>query len=290
MDMAATAFLELASRGKNAWWRYVAVVILACLIAGALTFAGSLALASAHLIDTHTIAALQHPTNAPVFFLGVGATFGVLLIGFAIAIALLQRKRMADITGPWRWRLFLTGFVIWLAVEVVGTFLDFLLAPHGFSLTVSHATLALALFAAAGLAVQTFTEEFIFRGFLTQGIFLLLKRPVLASVVSGVLFGTLHIPNGAPQAVSAGFFGIACSYIAIRTGGIALTYGIHLANNAFGAIVVISADDVFKGSPGIFTQNTPHLLWWDAAVSALAFAGVAALAARGWLARAAQNR
>ena len=280
MDTAPNSFLELAARGKTAWWRYPVVVILASLIVFVLVFSISLVLSAAHLIDTRTLASLQHATSGPAFFVFAGATFGLILFGFVASIALVQGKSIFDITGPWRSSLFLAGFGIWVVVEIVGTLLDYLIAPHGFSLSASRATLNLAAFVVVGLAIQTFAEEFIFRGYFTQGILLLVKRPILASVLSGLLFGLPHISNGWPQAVNACFFGIACAYIAIRTGGIAFTYGVHLANNLFGAIVLVSADDVFKGSPGLFTQNTPHLMWWDTAVLAVALAGLAILVAR----------
>ena len=138
-------------------------------------------------------------------------------------------------------------------------------------------TASLAAAALAAIAVQTFAEEYIFRGYLTQGLFLAFKHPLPAAVVSGLVFGSVHIPNGASQALNAVVFGFICAMIAIRTGGIALTWGLHLANNYFGAVVVVSANDAFKGSPGIFTQNTPQLTWWDL------FLGVVALAGMLWL-------
>jgi membrane protease YdiL (CAAX protease family) len=112
---------------------------------------------------------------------------------------------------------------------------------------------------------------------MTQGLLLLLKKPLPAAIMSGLLFGSLHIANGIPQALNAIAFGIICALIAIRTGGIALTFGLHLANNYFGAVVVVSGSDVFKGSPGLITQTTPQLLWWDL------FLAVVVLAAVPWL-------
>jgi len=40
----------------------------------------------------------------------------------------------------------------------------------------------------------------------------------------------------------------------------------------------VSASDVFKGSPGFFTQDTPQLIWSDLALA------IAALLVVGWLA------
>ena len=122
--------------------------------------------------------------------------------------------------------------------------------------------------------MQTFAEEFVFRGYATQALLLATRRVPLAALLSGLLFGAMHIPNGAPQAVGATIFGVVLSLIAIRTGGIAFTSGLHLANNLFGAVVVASSNDAFHGAPALFSQNTPQLMWWDTAVGALALAAL----------------
>lgn len=261
-------FLIYASRGRNAWWRYVASSVIACLFAGFVIVAISVALLTMHVLTRQAILGLQRPADAPAFFLGIFATFGAFLIGWIAATALVQKKKPKDIVGRWRWRAFFWGFVAWTAIQCATSLADFLLSPKGFALSASVATAKLFGFALLGLGVQSFAEEFVFRGFLTQGILLMLKRPFPAAIVSGLMFGAVHIPNGTAQAVNAALFGIVCSYLAIRTGGIALTYGIHLSNNLFGAVAVVSASDVFSGSPGIFVQNTPQLRWWDTAVSA----------------------
>jgi membrane protease YdiL (CAAX protease family) len=196
--------------------------------------------------------------------------FGALAIGLMVAMALFQRKWPGDIIGRWRWPLFFWGFGIWAGLQIVLTLIDFLVAPRGFSISVSAGTGALAISALAGLFAQTFAEEFIFRGYITQGILLATKRSLPAAVISGLFFGALHIPNGIPPAINAVVFGVVCALIAIRTGGICLTFGLHLVNNLFGAVVLVSTSDVFKNSPGLLTQNTPQLLWSDLWLTSLA--------------------
>lgn len=270
-------FLDFASRGKNAWWRYVLACVAALLIA-VLLMAGVIAgFVALGVPASRMIEGLRSPGSGTDFCLGVGLTFGILLIGLAISLAVFQRKVPGDVVGRWRWSLFAAGAGLWLVFSCLTSLLEFLIEPRGFVFSMSGATPTFALEAFAALSIQTFAEEFLFRGYLTQGMLLALKRPLPAAVLSGLLFGSLHIPNGLPQAVNAVFFGIVCSLIAIRTGGIALTFGVHLVNNWFSAVVVVSANDVFKGSPAIFTQNTPDLKWSDLAV------GIASLLLLLWL-------
>ncbi len=275
-----TTYLEFAGRGKNAWWRYAACVIAACIATVAIFAAVLLPLSITHVLPANFAEEIQQPTNPVVFFGVVALTFGSLLAGFALAIRLIHRKRIGDVIGSWNWTAFFQGACIWAVVTCVATFIDFLIAPHSFSLSVGSKTAVLAIVAFGGLSIQTFCEEFVFRGYITQGILLATKRPVLAAVLSGSLFGALHIWNGAPQAVGALFFGIVCSLIAIRTGSIAFTFGVHFVNNYVGAVAVVSAGDIFKNSPGVLLQNAPQLMWWDIGVTVVGLIAVLMLVRR----------
>lgn len=274
-----TTLIQYAERGQNAWWRYPLATVVALAIAMALGVVLTLVLFLAHLAPPDLAVQMTHPTRPVVFFVATGVSFGVLLAGFAVAIRLLHGKRFTDLLGDWRWRAMAAGGAIWLAVQAVAALADYGLSPRSFSLTISPATWALAGSAIPALALQTFTEEFVFRGYVTQGLLLATRRPLVTALLSGLIFGSVHIPNGAPQAVNAVLFGIATAYIAIRTGGIAFGFGIHLVNNLFGAIVVVSASDVFHGAPGIFTQTTPQLMWLDVAVQGSLIGLAAALIA-----------
>jgi hypothetical protein len=259
-------FLELAARGKTAWWRYPVTIFLAIVLWLLACTAIIVGLFIAHAMPPNISQELTQPQHIEVFYGATGGMFGLLLLSFIAAVRLLHGKRFADILGVWSWRRLLTGAGIWLVVTLVAVLVDYLIQPTGFSKTASAATLTLALWALPSLTVQTFTEEFIFRGYVTQGLLLATRRPLVTAVLSGLAFATLHIPNGWPQAASAAAFGVITALIAMRTAGIAFTFGLHLVNNLFGAVIVVSANDVFRGSPALITQATPHLMGLDAAV------------------------
>jgi membrane protease YdiL (CAAX protease family) len=273
-------FLSLARRGKTAWWRYLVTPIAAIALWLAACVVVLLPLMLTHSLPAQFGRWMTDPSHPAYFYGATGVTFGALLASFILVIFLAHRKTFSDIAGRWRWRQTAIGGGVWLAVCVVGAVVDFAVHPAGFRLTAGPQTLVLALWAVPSLAVQTFTEEFIFRGYVTQGWLLVFKRPVVASAVSAVMFAVLHIPNGTPEALNALAFGFFTSLIAIRTGSLAFTAGLHFVNNLFGAVVVVSASDVLHGSPGFFTQATPSLLWFDVAISCVAFAAVCWVAFR----------
>ncbi|HUO23473.1 MAG TPA: CPBP family intramembrane glutamic endopeptidase [Caulobacteraceae bacterium] len=268
-------YLEIARRGKTAAWRYGLCFVLGLVLTVVLSVAALLPLMMLHLTPPDLAQQLQHPGDPAVFFLFTGLSFALLLVSFAAAIGLMHRKRFMDIVGVWRWRGMRDGAAVWALVLVVSTVIDLMLAPKGFAFTATAKTPVLIAWAVPTLALQTFAEEFVFRGYVTQGLMLATKRPVIAALLSGLVFGAMHIPNGAPQAASAVVFGVALALIAIRTRGIAFGYGMHLINNVAGATVLVSGGDVFKGSAGLFTQTTPNLMWWDVFVEVVALALVA---------------
>ena len=265
-------YLDLAARGENQWWRYAATAVLAIALWLAFLLALMVGLTVARMLPADIATELVQPSHIEVFFGGTGVLFGALAVAFALAIRLIHGKRFSDVVGEWRWNLVARGAGLWLAVCILAGAADYLIEPRGFRLTASSATLTLAAWVLPSLAIQTFTEELIFRGYVTQALFLATRRPLVAALLSGLLFAVLHIPNGWPQAASAAIFGVVTALIAIRTAGIAFTFGLHLVNNIFGAVVVVSANDVFRGAPALVTQSTPNLMWLDAAVPLVATA------------------
>jgi hypothetical protein len=265
-------FLELAARGKTAWWRYVAAIVLAVVLWLVFVTVAIVAIELAGAMPADISQALTQPKHVQVFYGSTGGLFGLLLVALTLAVRLLHGKRFGDIVGVWSWRRLGTGAAIWLGVCLLGGAVDFLLQPSGFSSSAGAATATLVLWALPSLTIQTFTEEFIFRGYITQALLLATRRPMVTAVLSGLAFAALHIPNGWPQAASAAAFGVITALIAMRTGGIAFTFGLHLVNNLFGAVIVVSANDVFRGSPALITQATPHLMWLDATIPFVALA------------------
>ena len=267
-DVVSQDYFTYANRGRNAWQRYLATISVGLVFAVVAASLVSILLAVSKLLPADVVQQFGQPSDPWLFFGTIAVLFAFICGGIAGAARLIQHKSPLDIIGCWRWSQFGCGLAVWISVQFLLAAIDFAIAPSGFHRG-NHLSLALTVWVLGAVLVQTFAEEFVFRGLVTQGIFLMLRRPLPSACVSGLLFGAVHLTNGWPQAINAVWFGIVCAYLAIRTGGIALTCGIHLANNYFGAVGVVSAGDVFKGLPGLFVQNTPQLEWWDLALAIL---------------------
>ena len=259
-------FRVRADNGKHDWWRYLITVVWSFFIQVVLVVILFVVCVFAGVPIATLMQATKDPSLAIWFFAIVGASFGAWSIGIWSGARLFNAKPLSDYLAGWRWPLFLAGAVIWFLVCGGDAVLDYVLQPAGFTLK-NTLTPAIVAVTVVSIAIQTFTEEFVFRGYATQGILHLVKKPIPAAILSGLLFGACHIPNGWLQAINATVLGIVLALIAIKTGNLAFGYGVHLVNNLLGAIVVVSADDVFKGAPGLFAQHTPALDGLDLGVS-----------------------
>jgi CAAX protease family protein len=121
--------------------------------------------------------------------------------------------------------------------------------------------LVLVPVAVIGIALQTFTEEFIVRGALMQMCFRITSQAWFVIVLPAIAFAALHvnnIPEGAGVVAYTPYFalGLAWGWIAWRTGSIWLSWGLHYAGNAFNAILVGNPDDVYTPISGIYARVT----------------------------------
>ncbi|HWE48054.1 MAG TPA: CPBP family intramembrane glutamic endopeptidase [Caulobacteraceae bacterium] len=289
MPDTAPSLLDYARRGRTRWYFWILTGLLTLVLALLLQIVVCVALTVALMRQTgvaaptvlqHLMDLMQKPSDPISFFLFAGAMFGCYLVGLWLAALWLQGKRFGDLVGRWRWGTFAAGAGVWLALIAAGGLLDWVLDPKGFTVTFSPATASLALVAILGLPIQTFAEEFMFRGWIAQGWLLATKNPIATALLSGLMFGSVHLgnpPDGLISAAAASCFGIASTLIAIRLGGLAFSFGMHLVNNLWSAVVVVSSSDVFKGAPGIFSQHTSGLDWSDVGIEALCLALVTAL-------------
>jgi hypothetical protein len=109
------------------------------------------------------------------------------------------------------------------------------------------------------LPIQTSLEEFLFRGYLNQGLFLLFKNKIPALIICSVLFSLVHSMN--PEIEKFGFWtmqiyyigaGLLLGILVIMDEGLELALGVHAATNIFAALMVsyeggvLQTDSLFK--------------------------------------------
>lgn len=106
------------------------------------------------------------------------------------------------------------------------------------------------------IPLQTTCEEFLFRGYLTQGVAAWTKDRWLAVIIPGMVFGLMPISN--PEVSEYGFWAAMPQYIifglaVVLVDGIEVAMGIHAANNIF-ACLFVTFDASVLSTPAIFHQ------------------------------------
>ena len=102
------------------------------------------------------------------------------------------------------------------------------------------------------LPIQTSCEELLFRSYILQGIKLRTKKNSIAVLISGLMFGAIHIGN--PEIAKIGYHiivyymlvGVFLALISLFDNGIELALGYHAANNVFAALMITNNWQAFQ--------------------------------------------
>lgn len=102
------------------------------------------------------------------------------------------------------------------------------------------------------LPIQTSCEELLFRSYILQGIKMRTKKNSFAVLISGIMFGAIHIGN--PEIAKIGYHiivyymlvGVFLALISLFDNGIELALGYHAANNVFAALMITNNWQAFQ--------------------------------------------
>lgn len=143
------------------------------------------------------------------------------------------------------WNRILFSFSVWSLITMALVFLSYIMAPEDFVYNFKPLPFfTFLILAIILLPLQTSFEEYLFRGYLMQGIGVATKSRLIPLIVTSVLFGLMHIAN--PEVgklgpiimvyyIGTGFF---LGIITLMDEGLELALGFHAANNIIGALLV----------------------------------------------------
>ena len=117
------------------------------------------------------------------------------------------------------------------------------------------------------LPLQTAAEDALFRGFLFQGFAKLFKHAGVSILLTGTLFGLLHIAN--PEVAKLGYgllvyyisTGIFLGIITHMDDGMELGMGYHAINNIFAALILTNDWQAFTTDALLIDHSTPEFGW-----------------------------
>ncbi|MCB0468017.1 MAG: CPBP family intramembrane metalloprotease, partial [Aequorivita sp.] len=151
------------------------------------------------------------------------------------------------------WGRVFFGFALIAITTTVVTGLDYYNNPEDYVLQFNLVPFViLAIIAIIMIPLQTSFEEYLFRGYLMQGIGVLAKNKWLPLLITSVVFGGLHLAN--PEVdklgnvimifyIGTGFF---LGIMTLMDEGMELALGFHAGNNLIAALLVTADWTVFK--------------------------------------------
>jgi membrane protease YdiL (CAAX protease family) len=261
-------FFQKAYDGRNAWWRWLATIIITI---------GIWLLVHVPVVGfieaTRQRLALGPEAFANgVFPEGVDRNLFLFLmllpfvIGFFtlwLCVRWIHRKPLTSVlTGRPRfdWGRAFFAFALWMVISAIGTFA--VLPASAYSYQFDPAAfwpmLAIALLM---IPIQCAFEEVFVRGYLLQGFSLILKNKIAPLILVTVLFTAAHFGNPefaaehitvlAVYVVISVLFGIC----AVLDDGLEVSIGLHAATNIFLAVVMSPVD----GSIATYSLFTTRL-------------------------------
>ncbi|TDT44851.1 hypothetical protein CLV90_1929 [Maribacter spongiicola] len=170
------------------------------------------------------------------------------------------------------WKRVFFAFGIWGLITIVLTFVGIYLSPEDYQFNFKLMPfLSLALIGIILIPLQTSFEEYLFRGYMMQGLGIAAKNRWIPLVVTSVLFGLMHLGN--PEVEKLGF-GIMIYYIGtgfflgiitLMDEGLELALGFHAANNLIGALL-LTADWTAFQTDSLYRDVSDPILGWDVLV------------------------
>jgi membrane protease YdiL (CAAX protease family) len=267
--------LTRAFDGQNQWWKYLVVIIVAVIvgqIVGAIPLIVVIGVSVA--MNGGQVATPENAMDLSAYGIDPNLGLALMVIPFIVMLVLAivlikafhQRTSKDVVNGgrSFRWNRFGLGVVVWGAIMLVLFFTQLLISPEDLEFRFDPAAFIPLVFVAVLLIpIQSGTEEFIFRGYLAQGVAGWTKRVWAAILIPSVLFALMHAAN--PEVKEHGFwmmmpsyfvFGVAFAITAVLDDGIELAIGIHAVNNTLGALLVTSKESAIQVPSLFFQQET----------------------------------
>ncbi|QMU66055.1 MAG: CPBP family intramembrane metalloprotease [Flavobacteriaceae bacterium] len=270
-------FIQQAYKGQNDWWMYI-VTLLAVFIA---TQMGSLPLGIVALFKVggdmdrfqestqHYFTDIGLNSNFYLFMMLLPFIFGLPVL--ILCIKKLHKKKITEVITSRKkidWHRIFYGAGLWAVVSCVMITLGIIAFPDYFIWNFKPIPfLILVVVSILFIPLQTSFEEIIFRGYLMQGIGMLIKNNWVPLFLTAILFGLLHAAN--PEIEKIGYIalvfyigtGFLFGIITLMDEGTELAMGMHAVNNIVAALFVTTDWTVFQTDALYIDISEPSAGW-----------------------------
>ena len=235
--------------------------------------------------DINAMMSVLEP-NLNLFLMLLG--FGGMLLGVFISAKLLHKNSIRELTTSRKkidWSRVFYSFAIWGLITVPLILIDTtFISPENYQWNFNfNSFIILFAIVIVFIPIQTSAEEYLFRGYLMQGIGVISGNRWLPLLFTSVAFGLMHYAN--PEIDKIGnmvyvFYigsGLFAGIMTLMDEGMELALGWHAANNTFAALLV-TADWTALQTHSIYKDiSDPQTLPVDEVIVPVLFFGVVLL-------------
>ncbi|MDB4108579.1 CPBP family intramembrane metalloprotease [Flavobacteriaceae bacterium] len=254
-------YIKQAFNIKHDWWLYLigVLIIVIAVTLGQIPYTVALIAKAVEAgmdlskLDMNEMMGLLE-SNLNLFLMLL--SFAVGLAGVFFVAKFLHKQSIKSLTtsrSKIDWKRFWFSFLFWGIISSGMVLVDYLMSPDNYVYNFKLVPfLTLAVIAIVLVPLQTSFEEYLFRGYLMQGLGVLCKNKWVPLVVTSVSFGLLHIAN--PEIEKLGYIllvhyigtGFFLGIITLMDEGMELALGFHAANNLFTALLVTADWTAFQ--------------------------------------------
>jgi membrane protease YdiL (CAAX protease family) len=255
-------YISQVSNILNDWWRYILGVVIAIIGVAIFSVPHAIAIAVKQFKGEFDMSRSEDVNYIMTLFdsnlnlLLMLLPFAGGLIFLILGAKLLHGQKLNHLTTARTtidWSRFWFAFIFWGIVSSALIFIEIFMAPDDYVFNFQPVRFAILVVIVLLLVpLQTSFEEYLFRGYLMQGIGFLVKNKWVPLLVTSAVFGLLHIAN--PEVEKLGNFimvyyigtGLFLGIITLMDDGIELALGFHAANNMFTALLVTADWTAFQ--------------------------------------------
>ena len=187
-------YIQQAYKGENDWWRY----FVSCIVLFAPFALNILAyIFMPELFDT-AYEDMQNIEGDKNLFLAINLIpFVFLLLLLIVFVKFIHQRSFTSLVTSRKtidWSRFFYAFFLWGLISAVIIAVGIWLAPDNFIWNFKPAPFfTLVIVSLLLIPLQTSFEELFFRGYLMQGIGILVKNRWMPLIVTSVLFGSMQL-------------------------------------------------------------------------------------------------
>lgn len=257
-------YISQALKSLHEWWRYLVGILIVLIGVGIFSiphmiaisiksFNGEVDMERLAQNDVAYILGLFEP-NLNLVFMLLPFLGGLILL--FITVKFIHKQSLISLTTSRKsidWSRIWFSFFLWGIVSSVMIALGYLLEPENFEINFKLVPfLILLVIAILLIPIQTSFEEYLFRGYLMQGIGVITKYRWIPLLITSLVFGLMHISN--PEVDKLGpvvmiYYigtGLFLGVMTLMDEGMELALGFHAANNLFTALLVTADWTAFQ--------------------------------------------